>query len=152
MSGYLGFDRTFEKLKQRFYWPNYRKELAEFINKCDICASAKTPKAYTRQSITPIVAKNKENIITRSDLIPAENVRYETIFDTTDANNIGKENLSTTKDSIHLANVSAPAPNAAAVQQKESTADPSAEEEANIEDSYWLDDQHLNLHMDDFGD
>ncbi|RNA34687.1 hypothetical protein BpHYR1_020965 [Brachionus plicatilis] len=83
---------------------------------------------------------------------PAENVRYETIIDTTDANTMGKENLSTTKESIHQANVSAPAPNITIVQRKESTVDQTAEEEANIEDSYWLDDQHLNLHMDDSGD
>ncbi|RNA44345.1 hypothetical protein BpHYR1_010326, partial [Brachionus plicatilis] len=83
---------------------------------------------------------------------PAENVRYETIIDTTDANTMEKENLSTTKESIHQANVSAPVPNIAIVQRKESTVDQTAEEEANIEDSYWLDDQHLNLHMDDSGD
>ncbi|RNA05297.1 hypothetical protein BpHYR1_011836 [Brachionus plicatilis] len=85
-------------------------------------------------------------------LSPAENVRYETIIDTSDANTMGKENLSTTKESIHQADVSAPAPKEAIVQQKESTAYPAAEEEANIEDSYWLDDQHLNLQMDDSGD
>ncbi|RNA10047.1 hypothetical protein BpHYR1_040335 [Brachionus plicatilis] len=66
---------------------------------------------------------------------------------------MGKGNLSTTNLlSIHQANVSAPAPDIAIVQRKESTVDQTAEEEANIEDSYWLDDQHLNLHMDDSGD
>ncbi|RNA24217.1 Retrovirus-related Pol poly from transposon [Brachionus plicatilis] len=32
MSGHLGFDRTLEKSRQRFYWLNYRKELSELTN------------------------------------------------------------------------------------------------------------------------
>ncbi|CAF1129618.1 unnamed protein product [Brachionus calyciflorus] len=56
LGGHLGFDKTFEKTRVSFYRPNYRKDMEDFIRKCEICASVKGPRAFTNQPIVPIRA------------------------------------------------------------------------------------------------
>ncbi|RMZ98976.1 Retrovirus-related Pol poly from transposon, partial [Brachionus plicatilis] len=71
-SGHRGVDKNFEKLKLRFYWPNYRKDTANYILGCEICASIKAPKAYTRQPIVPIKAYKLFELITWDILGPLQ--------------------------------------------------------------------------------
>ena len=37
-SGHLGITKTLERIKQRFYWKNYKKEVENYIEKCEICS------------------------------------------------------------------------------------------------------------------
>ncbi|CAF0986279.1 unnamed protein product [Brachionus calyciflorus] len=46
-SGYLGIDKTFEKLTTRFSWPNYSKDATSYVTACEVCAAVKASKAYT---------------------------------------------------------------------------------------------------------
>ncbi|RNA38462.1 Retrovirus-related Pol poly from transposon [Brachionus plicatilis] len=81
-SGHLGVDKTFEKLKLRFYWPNYSKDTANYILSCEICASIKAPKRYTRQPIVPIQASKPFQLITWDILgpLPATENRFACIL------------------------------------------------------------------------
>ncbi|CAF0890272.1 unnamed protein product [Brachionus calyciflorus] len=69
-SGHLGIDKTFEKLKTRFYWPNYRKDITSYVAAFEVCAAVKAPKAYTRQPILPIRASKPFQKITWDKLGP----------------------------------------------------------------------------------
>ena len=42
-AGHLGFARTLSKLKSRFYWPNMKKDVANWCRFCKSCARAKMP-------------------------------------------------------------------------------------------------------------
>lgn len=69
LGGHLGFDKTFEKTKVSFYWPNYKKNMEYYIRKCGICASFKALHAYTKQSIIPIRADRPFQLITLNILL-----------------------------------------------------------------------------------
>lgn len=68
--GHLGFEKTFEKLRLSFYWPNYRKEMEDYIRACEVCASVKGPRAFTQQPIVPIRASRPFQLITWDILGP----------------------------------------------------------------------------------
>ncbi|CAF0925457.1 unnamed protein product [Brachionus calyciflorus] len=70
LGGHLGFDKTFEKIRVSFYWPNYRKDMEDYIRKCEICASVKGPRAFTKQPIVPIRADRPFQLITWDILGP----------------------------------------------------------------------------------
>ena len=42
-AGHLGSQKTLVKVKERFYWYNYRKDVDYWCRTCDICASRKQP-------------------------------------------------------------------------------------------------------------
>ena len=42
-AGHLGSQKTLAKVKERFYWYNYRKDVEYWCRTCDICASRKQP-------------------------------------------------------------------------------------------------------------
>ena len=37
MSGHLGFNKTYQKILEHFYWPNLRKDVVEFCRSCHTC-------------------------------------------------------------------------------------------------------------------
>ena len=43
-SGHLGFNKTYAKLKERFYWTGMYVDTKKWIESCQICASTKTPR------------------------------------------------------------------------------------------------------------
>ena len=48
MSGYLGKNKTAERLRRRFYWPTLFKDVAEYCRACEECqkcSSRRDPKA-----------------------------------------------------------------------------------------------------------
>src|SRR5215207_136249 len=36
-SGHLGTDATFQRLKDRYYWPQMYKDIKEYVSTCDNC-------------------------------------------------------------------------------------------------------------------
>ncbi|CAF1036487.1 unnamed protein product [Brachionus calyciflorus] len=56
LGGHLGFDKTFEKLRLFFYWPNYREHMEDYLRKCETCAIVLAPHSYTKQPFIPIRA------------------------------------------------------------------------------------------------
>lgn len=46
--GHLGVNKTSDKIRERFFWCNYRIDVEEWCKKCDICSSRKGPKTRSR--------------------------------------------------------------------------------------------------------
>ena len=36
-SAHLGIESTYQKVKERYYWPDMKKTIEEYIKACDIC-------------------------------------------------------------------------------------------------------------------
>src|SRR5215469_6117988 len=41
VSGHLGAHKTFYKLAVNFWWPSMRKEVFQYVRKCDLCQRAR---------------------------------------------------------------------------------------------------------------
>ncbi|MBW0586257.1 hypothetical protein O181_125972 [Austropuccinia psidii MF-1] len=39
-AGHLSEDRTLERVKTRYWWPNWKKDVAEYFQTCDRCQKA----------------------------------------------------------------------------------------------------------------
>lgn len=37
LAGHLGVKRTFDKIKEDYYWPNYYESVKEFVSSCKVC-------------------------------------------------------------------------------------------------------------------
>ncbi|CAF0938986.1 unnamed protein product [Brachionus calyciflorus] len=70
LGGHLGVDKTTDKLKVRFYWQNYLKDIAKYIQQCEQCALVKAPRVYTKQPIVPIRTSRPFQMITWDILGP----------------------------------------------------------------------------------
>ena len=42
-SGHLGAFKTFQKIKERYFWPGYEQEIHEAVQRCDICQRRNHP-------------------------------------------------------------------------------------------------------------
>ena len=41
LSGHLAYRRTFQKLRDKFYWPSMLNDIREYCQKCEECARQK---------------------------------------------------------------------------------------------------------------
>ena len=66
ISGHLGIKKTADKVLRCFYWPNLRKDVAHFVNSCELCQVCGKPnqgiKPAPLQPI-PVVSEPFEKII-----------------------------------------------------------------------------------------
>lgn len=44
--GHFGVGKTFPKLKQRYYWPNYRRDVLDFVKTCECCRRTEKNQTY----------------------------------------------------------------------------------------------------------
>ena len=47
-SGHLGFERTLQMIRERFYWPRMFQEIKAWCEQCERCCLRKTPTAGSR--------------------------------------------------------------------------------------------------------
>ena len=52
--GHLGEDKTFERVKERFYWPGYYNEVSNWVKTCSSCASRTTPNPKNRAPLQSV--------------------------------------------------------------------------------------------------
>ncbi len=58
--GHLGQNKTREKVTKRYYWPNIKKDVADFIATCDRCQRAKKLKLHkTNAEMHPVHIPNE---------------------------------------------------------------------------------------------
>ena len=55
MGGHLGVDKTFGRLRERFYWPGYYSDVQNWCRNCGTCASRKTPAPKARAPLNSIM-------------------------------------------------------------------------------------------------
>ena len=53
-NGHMGIDKTFEAIKQEYYWPNLYKELYEYISRCVTCQTRNMQKIKPPQQMNDI--------------------------------------------------------------------------------------------------
>lgn len=77
-----GINETYEALKLKYYWPNMKNDITEFINNCEICQKAKydrhPPKIKYNLTLTP----NKPFESLHVDVFQVLQKKFLTIFDT----------------------------------------------------------------------
>ena len=54
-SAHLGIETTYQKVKERYYWPNMKKVIEEYVRTCDICQKRGRP--FRRETHIPISVK-----------------------------------------------------------------------------------------------
>jgi transposase InsO family protein len=81
-TNHRGSDETENRIKQKYYWPQLRKTIQNYINKCDICRQCKYDRKPIKPkfNITPTPTKPFE--ILHMDTFQAENRKFLTIIDT----------------------------------------------------------------------
>src|SRR5689334_6257706 len=60
-AGHLGIHSTVNKIKERYWWPNINKQVAEFISTCDPCQREKKPQKA--KDIYPMIATRPFQIV-----------------------------------------------------------------------------------------
>ncbi len=45
-AAHLGFAKTLERIKTKYYWNNYRREIEEYLKNCDVCARRKPSESF----------------------------------------------------------------------------------------------------------
>ncbi|XP_051153496.1 protein NYNRIN-like [Leptopilina boulardi] len=67
-AGHKGLTRTYRRIKSRFYWPNLRRDITEFIRRCPECAEQKLTRIKTREPMiltdTPLEVFDKVSLDT----------------------------------------------------------------------------------------
>ena len=56
LSGHLGGNKTFKRLKERFYWPGYSSDTRKWCRLCHSCAARKSPPQHRRGLLQSIKA------------------------------------------------------------------------------------------------
>jgi hypothetical protein len=54
LGGHLGSNKVFDKIRERFYWPNMKKDITHWIDSCPACLSKKTPLHKNPGRMVPI--------------------------------------------------------------------------------------------------
>jgi len=68
LSGHQGINRTWEKVKRRYYWPSMMKAVEDYITHCDQC-QRQNHLAKTPSSLHPIPVKNTAFHMLGMDLV-----------------------------------------------------------------------------------
>ena len=75
LSGHLMFDKTYEKARERFFWPFMRRDIEKFIETCDECQRATGTHRQTRAALQPMVSDRPLELVTTDCLGPLKQSR-----------------------------------------------------------------------------
>lgn len=53
-NGHMGIDKTFDSIRQKYYWPNLYKQLYEYVSSCVTCRARSMKKIKTPLQDTDI--------------------------------------------------------------------------------------------------
>lgn len=70
MGGYLGVDKRFGRLRERYYWPGYYNDVQNWYRNCGICASRKTPTPKARAPFNPFMTSYLLQLVAMNILGP----------------------------------------------------------------------------------
>lgn len=59
ISGHLGFTRTYDKIRKRFYWKNMKKTIYNYVQTCHLCQTKKIPRRKPGGLLNPIAVPDK---------------------------------------------------------------------------------------------
>ena len=67
-SAHLSCDKIFDRLKEKFYWPNYAAAAEAYVRECITCQLVKAPRQYNKAALKPILPTKPWEIMT-SDFV-----------------------------------------------------------------------------------
>lgn len=62
-NGHLGIDKTFDAIRQKYYWPNLYKELYDYVSKCVTCATRNLKQLKPSVQITDNGTENENRTV-----------------------------------------------------------------------------------------
>ena len=71
LAGHKGVEKTTDAVQRRFWWPQWRRQIADFVQQCPVCQSTKPPPGFPQQqqpSMHPIKPSDKPNFRVHADL------------------------------------------------------------------------------------
>jgi hypothetical protein len=76
-SGHLGINKTCEKIKDRYYWPQWEKQVRDYILSCETCQKIKAPAVSRNAPLQPILPSKPMEIVTTDCMgpVPTSNNR-----------------------------------------------------------------------------
>lgn len=69
MSSHFGNAKTYYKTAPRFYWPEQKRQVEEFV-KCAVCEQVKTPAKCNRAPLKPLITARPFQIVTTDMMGP----------------------------------------------------------------------------------
>ena len=70
-AGHLGFDKTYERVATRFFWPGLRQDVKDYVKSCPHCQRNKTPNTLPSGLMTPLPIPDYPWEVITMDLIVA---------------------------------------------------------------------------------
>ena len=64
LSGHLGVEKTVERIRERFYWPNWEQQTREYVLSCTTCQEAKYLNQNSKAPLKPILTTRPMQVIT----------------------------------------------------------------------------------------
>ncbi|KAL0198415.1 hypothetical protein M9458_006955, partial [Cirrhinus mrigala] len=58
-SGHPGNNRTLSLVRQRYWWPQIRQEVARYVQGCSVCATSSTPRKLPEGKLQPLTIPNR---------------------------------------------------------------------------------------------
>jgi hypothetical protein len=76
-SGHLGINKTCEKIIDRYYWPQWEKQVRDYILSCETCQKIKAPAVSRNAPLQPILPSKLMEIVTTDCMgpVPTSNNR-----------------------------------------------------------------------------
>ena len=64
LSGHLGAEKTIQRIKERFYWPNWEFQTKQYVQSCNVCQKTKVLRFNNKAQLQPILTNRPLEIIT----------------------------------------------------------------------------------------
>ena len=69
-SGHLMFEKTIDKIRDKYFWPKQQVQVRNFIAACELCQKTTNPKITTRSPIMPIITSRPLELVTMDFMGP----------------------------------------------------------------------------------
>ena len=80
-AGHFGRDKTYNKIKDRFYWFHVRKDVFRWCHQCRECSKRRTPTPRKRAPMTPIKVNNPDDLVCMDILtLPQSESKYQLVL------------------------------------------------------------------------
>ena len=79
-SGHFGEEKTWDKLRETWYWPGARRDVKEYVSTCPICLKVRATTQKLYGTLFPIPAHEPGQLVTLdfvSKFVPAQRTSYQ---------------------------------------------------------------------------
>jgi len=80
-TNHRGINETYEKLKRTYFWPNQKKSIQEYINRCEVCMTTKYDRFPIKPKFNSTPTANKPFEIIHIDKLTLDGNKFLTLVD-----------------------------------------------------------------------